>query len=49
MGPGERVMVARVASQYLVLRLPEDHRTLYWIPDWTPWDGVAARFYIAGT
>ena len=24
MGPGKRVMVARVASQYSVLRLPED-------------------------
>ena len=48
MGPGKRVMVARVASRYSVLRLPEDlgFQTGLWIPRWTPQDGVAAAFIL---
>ena len=48
MGPGKRVMVARVASQYSVLQLPEDlgFQTGLTIPHWTPRDGVAAAFIL---
>ena len=48
MGPGKRVTVARVASRYLVLRLPEDlgFQTGLCIPHWTPQDGVAATFIL---
>ena len=51
MGPGKRVTVARVASRYSVLQLPEDLGTPDWIPDWTldsPGRGCS-HFYIAGT
>ena len=48
MGLGKRVTVARVASRYSVLWLPEDlgFQTGFWIPRWTPWDGVAAAFIL---
>ena len=48
MGPGKRVTVARVASRYSVLRLPEDlgFQTGLWIPHWTPRDRVAAAFIV---
>ena len=48
MGPGKRVTVARVASRYSVLWLPEDlgFQTGLWIPRWTPWDGVTAAFIL---
>ena len=48
MGPGKRVTVARVASRYSVLWLPEDlgFQTGLWIPCWTPRDGVAAAFIL---
>ena len=48
MGPGKRVTVARVASRYSVLRLPEDlgFQTGIWIPHWTPRDGVTAAFIL---
>ena len=48
MGLGKRVMGARVASRYSVLRLPEDlgFQTGLWIPRWTPQDGVAAAFIV---
>ena len=46
MGPGKRVTVARVASRYSVLRLPEDlgFQTGLLIRRWTPRDGVTAAF-----
>ena len=48
MGPGKRVTVAKVASRYSVLWLPEDlgFQTGLWIPHWTPRDGVAAAFIL---
>ena len=48
MGPGKRVTVARVASWYSVLQLPEDlgSQTGLCIPCWTPRDGVAAAFIL---
>ena len=48
MGTGKRVTVARVASWYSVLRLPEDlgFQTGLWIPHWTPQDGVEAAFIL---
>ena len=48
MGPGKRVTVARVASWYSVLPLPEDlgFKTGLWIPHWTPRDGVTAAFIL---
>ena len=48
MGPGKRVMGARVASRYSVLRLLEDlgFQTGLWIPHWTPRDGVSAIFIL---
>ena len=48
MGRGKRVTVARVASRYSVLWLLEDlgFQTGFWIPRWTPRDGVAAAFIL---
>ena len=48
MGPGKRVTVAQVASQYSVLWLQEDlgFQTGLWIPCWTPRDRVAAAFIL---
>ena len=48
MGPGKRVTVARVASQYSVLRLLEDlgFLTGLWIPHWTPRDRITAAFIL---
>ena len=48
MGPGKRVTVARVASQYSVLQLPEDlgFQTGSGFLDGLPWDGVAAAFIL---
>ena len=48
MGPRKRVTVARVASQYSVLRILEDlgFQTGLWIPRWTPQDGVTAAFIL---
>ena len=48
MGPGKRVTVARVASRYSVLRLPEDlgFQTSSGFLIWTPWDRVAVTFIL---